>query len=76
MKLREYISISSWSAVDFAARVGVSPATVSYWASGKKTPSKDHCELIEFVTAGVVTCEDLRPDLNWNYIRSTKRKAA
>lgn len=76
MKLSQYISESNTSAASFARSVGVEPAAVSYWISGARNPSIEKCQRIEFVTDGAVRCEDMRPDLNWAYLRGTKRKAA
>lgn len=56
----------------------VSPPTVHQWASGARPVPADRCPQIERVTHGKVTCEDLRPDVDWAYLRGTakKRKAA
>ena len=31
----------------------------------------EYCPKIERVTAGAVRCEDLRPDVDWAYLRAT-----
>jgi DNA-binding transcriptional regulator YdaS (Cro superfamily) len=76
MKLSEYIATSRGKATWLADCVGVEPAAVSYWASGHRSPTIENCKKVEFVTGGQVTCEDLRPDLNWDYLRSQAAKAA
>ena len=70
MNLSEYISTSRGKAAELAEQLGVSQAAVSYWVSGDRLPDVENCKRIEFATAGDVRCEDLRPDLNWNYLRS------
>lgn len=47
------------------ARVcGVRSQAVSQWISQDRVPL-DRCELIERATKGLVTCEQLRPDVEW-----------
>ncbi|MCU1787490.1 helix-turn-helix domain-containing protein [Pectobacterium polaris] len=53
--------------------LGVSQPTVWRWLHGKKKPSIDSVKTIEKVTAGTVTCEELRPDVDWAYRSSTER---
>lgn len=72
MNLSEYISTSRGKAAELAEQLGISKASVSYWASGDRLPSVENCKRIEFATAGYVRCEDLRPDLNWCHIRAKK----
>lgn len=54
------------------ARVlGVKPPTVNQWIkSGRPVPA-ERCPEIERATAGAVRCEDLRPDVDWAYLRAT-----
>jgi DNA-binding transcriptional regulator YdaS (Cro superfamily) len=48
------------------ARVcGVRVQAVSQWVSAGRIPA-DRCEQIERASAGSVTCEALRPDLDWH----------
>lgn len=50
---------------------GVSRMTVYLWARpGKRVPA-EYCPDIERLTG--VTCEELRPDVNWAVLRGTKR---
>jgi DNA-binding transcriptional regulator YdaS (Cro superfamily) len=54
---------------------GISVQAVSKWV--KKRVPIERCPEIEKATNGAVTCEDLRPDVDWAFLRSTvKRKAA
>ena len=54
--------------------LGESPQTVSNWRS-RQVPA-DRCPSIERATHGAVRCEELRPDVDWAYLRGTKKKAA
>lgn len=59
--------------------VGVSPAMIQQWIKGSRPISAERCIDIERATDGVVTCEELRPDLadRWAYLRgSAHQKAA
>ena len=58
-----------------ALRLAVSPQAISFWVNGKRTPSVEVCIAIERETAGAVTVEQLRPDIDWRVIR-TPRAAA
>ena len=56
---------------EFARALGVTPQAVCFWRDGNRKIPADKCPLIERVTGGVVTCEALRPDVDWSYIRGT-----
>lgn len=58
-----------------AAVLGVSVQAVCFWRDGDRRMPADHCPSIERATGGVVRCEELRPDVDWAYLRSTKRRA-
>ena len=45
------------------------PQVVSNWRS-RGVPA-EHCPSIERATEGAVRCEDLRPDVDWAYLRGT-----
>lgn len=53
-----------------AVCVGVSQQTVWAWISRKSVPA-EHCPAIERATSGAVRCEDLRPDVDWSYLRGS-----
>lgn len=54
-----------------ADHLGITKGAVSQWKlDGRRIPA-EHCPLIERLTAGFVRCEDLRPDVDWAYLRST-----
>lgn len=58
------------SVTEFARTLGVTPQAVCFWRDGKRQIPADKCPLIEHVTNGAVTCESLRPDVGWSYIRN------
>ena len=57
------------SQVALAKSLGVTPGAVSQWVDGGVP--LDRCIPIERMTAGAVRCEDLRPDVDWAYLRAT-----
>ena len=52
-----------------AQQLGVSKAAVSQWITAGVP--MDRCIEIEKATSGAVRCEDLRPDVDWAYLRAT-----
>ncbi len=57
-----------------AASLGVTSGAVSQWEEGK-VPIL-HCIPIEKLTGGTVRCEELRPDIDWAYLRCPEQEAA
>lgn len=54
-----------------ALALNVSKSAVSQWKEeGRRVPA-EHCPEIERLTSGAVTCEELRPDVGWGYLRTT-----
>ena len=56
---------------DLARAMGVTQGAVHQWASGLTRVAVERCIEIERATARAVTCEDLRPDVDWGFIRGT-----
>lgn len=56
---------------EMSRKLCVSSPTVNQWVMGVRPIPAERCPAIEKATGGVVTCEDLRPDVDWNYLRST-----
>lgn len=56
---------------ELARRIDVRPPTVHQWATGVRPVPSERCPQIERATGGLVTCEELRPDLaeHWAYLR-------
>lgn len=55
-----------------ARALAVSPQAVSFWLSGRRLPSAETSIAIEKATAGVVTVEQIRPDIDWSVLRAPK----
>lgn len=47
----------------------IKPASVSGWLDSR-VPA-ERCPDIERLTGGAVRCEDLRPDVDWAFLRAT-----
>ncbi|AVL70847.1 transcriptional regulator [Oligella urethralis] len=69
MYLHEYVSSQWGMATRLAKQLNVSPVMVSQWVAGTKQVPAERCIEIEELTNGLVTCEKLRPDLNWSVLR-------
>ncbi|XKM12689.1 helix-turn-helix domain-containing protein [Orbaceae bacterium ac157xtp] len=54
---------------EFARICGVSQAAVSKWLNGISKIGEDKAILAEQALNGQVTCEELRPDVNWSVLR-------
>lgn len=67
MNLKTYLA--EHKQVDLARKLGVTQGAVHQWATGMTRPSAERCIQIEKATAGAVRCEDLRPDVDWAYLR-------
>jgi DNA-binding transcriptional regulator YdaS (Cro superfamily) len=59
------------SAAKLAEDIGVSPQYMSQLRSGTRPVPAERCPNIERATNGAVRCEDLRPDVDWAYLRAT-----
>lgn len=69
MQLAEYLS-QRGKVNDLAAKLGIPAALLSQWKTGthRQVPA-ERCPDIEAATDGAVTCEELRPDINWAVLR-------
>lgn len=75
MKLNQYIpDVESGAAL--AKKIGVPDSLISQWRNETRPVPADRCPAIERATKGAVRCEDLRPDVDWAYLRGTKKRAA
>lgn len=70
MKLIDYLN-KSGSGNQLARDTGIHPVLISQWKTGARQVPADRCIEIERATGGVVRCEDLRPDVDWAYLRAT-----
>lgn len=69
MDLKTYLK--THKQVDLARALGVTQGAVHQWASGLTRVAVERCIEIERATARAVKCEDLRPDVDWGYLRGT-----
>jgi DNA-binding transcriptional regulator YdaS (Cro superfamily) len=75
MNLSDYLKEASLSQMAFARQLGVTQGAVGFWIHNKP-PTIERAIQIEKATAGHVTCEELRPDVDWAYLRGPSVKAA
>jgi DNA-binding transcriptional regulator YdaS (Cro superfamily) len=68
MTLSEYLRPRG-STRDLALRLGVAPQLVTQWSTGSRQVPAERCPVIERLTGGQVTCEELRPDVEWSVLR-------
>lgn len=68
MDLKTYFKTASQA--ELARELGVTPSAVNQWVNGLMKVAADKCPSIERVTAGLVRCEDLRPDVEWHVLRN------
>ncbi|AIC09986.1 transcriptional regulator [Xylella fastidiosa] len=71
MNLTKWTSQERGRASQLARMLSVSSTTVANWISGKKPIPPERCPAIERATVRAVTCEELRPDVDWEYLRGT-----
>lgn len=70
MNLNEYMTRANVTQAVLGDALGVSQGAVGQWTlPGRRIPAK-HCPAIEKFTGRQVTCEELRPDIDWAYLRS------
>lgn len=71
MKLIDYLKQERGRASALARALDISPVLISQWANGARQVPAERCPDIERDTSGQVACEDLRPDVNWAYLRDS-----
>lgn len=54
-----------------ARLLDVKPPTVNEWIKGGRRVPAPRCPQIERATDRQVTCEQLRPDVDWAYLRQS-----
>jgi DNA-binding transcriptional regulator YdaS (Cro superfamily) len=65
MKLSEYVEAAHGRQSSLAVAIGVQPQLVWQWSRNQRPVPSERCPSIERATAGQVTCEELRPDVDW-----------
>lgn len=74
MDLKKYIFAMAKDERDaFASRCGTTYAFLRNVSYGQRRSGESLCINIERESSGVVTCEELRPDVDWAYLRGTRR---
>jgi len=63
------------SAAKLARLLDVSPQAVTAWKDGTRPLPLDRAMQIERATSGAVTCEELRPDVDWSRPEPQKEAA-
>ena len=58
-------------ATTLANLLGASVPAIYSWRNGTRSFPAELCIPIEKATQGAVRCEDLRPDVDWSYLRGT-----
>lgn len=78
MDILTYLKTSNCTQADFARALSVTPAYINQIITGIRRVPSERCSEIERVTGGLVTCEELRPDLaeHWAYLRGTSASAS
>lgn len=73
MNLKSYTDQERGRAIALGRSLGISPSLISQWANEIRQIPAERCPEIEKATNGAVTCEELRPDVDWKYLRGTSR---
>ncbi len=71
MNLKSYVAKKRGMAALLSRAIDVTPVLISQWASGRRPVPAERCPEIEKATDGQVTCEEMRPDVDWSYLRGT-----
>lgn len=65
-KLKQWIDRQPYgTAIRLADWLDVHKSNISMWASGVREIPEKHCEDIAAFAGDELTCEDLRPDIDW-----------
>ncbi|HGJ5854903.1 MAG TPA: transcriptional regulator [Arsenophonus nasoniae] len=71
MDLKTYTTQKRGRTIYLGRELGVAQALVSQWSNKVRPVPVKRCLEIEKATFGEVLCEDLRPDIDWSYLRGT-----
>lgn len=71
MNLKNHTDLKRDGAIALGRDMGISPSLISQWANGIRPVPTERCPEIEKATSGLVTCEELRPDVDWAYLRGS-----
>jgi DNA-binding transcriptional regulator YdaS (Cro superfamily) len=73
--LEKAISIIG-SGAALAAHLGITKGAVSQWKDAARKIPAEYCPTIERLTEGQVSCEEMRPDVDWAYLRAAAAEIA
>ena len=76
MDLNTYLSKRNGTAKEFAGLVGIHEVLLSQLRNNQRKTPAEICIEIERASNGKVRCEDLRPDVDWSYLRKTAKVRA
>jgi DNA-binding transcriptional regulator YdaS (Cro superfamily) len=77
MNLREYIKpLKKPELEQFALRCGTSAGQIKQVAYGHRRASAGLAVKIDRETGGAVSCEEMRSDIDWAYLRGSNPEAA
>jgi DNA-binding transcriptional regulator YdaS (Cro superfamily) len=75
MNLTDYLTQEKITQAALGEMLGVSQGSVAQWQmTGRRVPA-EHCPVIERLSNRQVTCEELRPDIDWAYLRAAAQPA-
>jgi DNA-binding transcriptional regulator YdaS (Cro superfamily) len=66
------IDVAAWllgGQAALASALGVSRGAVPQWKQSDRRIPAEYCPKVERLTDGKVTCEQLRPDIEWGVLR-------
>jgi DNA-binding transcriptional regulator YdaS (Cro superfamily) len=77
MNITEFLNHSGMKQAELAKRLGTFESQVSRWVKGHQQVAWFHAVRLEEISGGLVTCDELRPDLSdlWTYLRNSRRKS-
>lgn len=76
MKLIDYLkSLSRQERDALASHCGTSSDYLFQLAYGKRTPKAELAVAIDRASDGAVPCDELLPDVDWDYVRRQERAA-
>ena len=76
MKLLEYVDEHFGKRAVLARQIGVKQIMITMWIKGRARIPAERCIQIEKITGGKVTCEEMRPDIDWAVVRMPKNNIA
>ncbi len=74
MDLKSYLNTTTQT--EFAQRLGVTQGLIYQWINGRTRITAERCIEIEYATHGIVTRQELRPDLFDGASKSAKSENA